>query len=164
MLCFHLEMFIGYSQRRQTILEGDREHFNISPMISVMRFSELDIPITISLDDNSINTADIEGYLYGITSILTDALFGPVEYHILQAGTLGLGSVIITIVSNFHPEETLKCFTLRISSQNTRHFRCNEDNSNPSDYFCLHTICIMDNDGRLLLMLSKNYDIVNFPD
>ena len=49
--------------------------------------------------------------------------------------------------------ESLECFTLKISGLDVPGFReisaCNDDHLRPTDYFCRHTVCIEDDDGKL---------------
>ena len=83
-----------------------------------------------------------------------DALFGhtenendsPKEYHVLDSDP----SIFVEIRNDFVPEER-ECFTLQIFPPDA--FTCNEDNKNANDYFCLHTVCIEDDDTKGLLLL-----------
>ena len=75
--------------------------------------------------------------------------FDPLEAaRILQKGHLEpLSPLRAVIYSDFRPEED-ECFTITIFVRDTgRDFMCNENQNNPDDFFCEHTICILNDDG-----------------
>ena len=93
-----------------------------------------------------------------------DALFGVrfaegflEERHILRNGTSQLISPLTAFIRKDFQIEEKECFTVQIlpldigfgSGQNeeVQSFVCNEDEVNAVDNFCLHTICIEDDDG-----------------
>ena len=88
-----------------------------------------------------------------------DARFGsrlepdlPIEdSRILAAGDLELRTDLITFVRNDFVPEDQECYTLRILSPDIVILRdifdCKEDNTNPVNFFCLHTVCIDNDDG-----------------
>ena len=69
-------------------------------------------------------------------------------FRILQKGHLEpLAPLRAVIYSDFRPEGD-ECFTITIFTRDTgRDFMCNEDQDNPDDFFCDHTICILNDDG-----------------
>ena len=83
-----------------------------------------------------------------------DAVFGytenendsPKEYHVLDYDS----SIFVEIRDDFVPEER-ECFTLQIFPPDAS--TCNEDEENANDFFCLHTVCIEDDDIKGLLLL-----------
>ena len=59
--------------------------------------------------------------------------------------------LVTTIFRDFRPERN-ECFIINILTRDTDGdvtFMCNENADNPDDFFCDHTICILDNDGLL---------------
>ena len=44
----------------------------------------------------------------------------------------------------------ITCYTINILTTGERSdFSCNEVSDDPDDFFCDHTVCILDNDGQL---------------
>ena len=123
-----------------------------SPNIEVAseRTSEIDYEVHFRHVQN-FEHATLEGISQQTTAEF-DALFGsgnPLEEtRLLTAGRQQL-SVNAFIIDDFKAEG-LECFTLTIVVIDTdiqyKNFRCNEFN-NAVDFFCLHTVCIEDNDG-----------------
>lgn len=122
-----------------------------------MRSSELRYEVQFRHQQSS-STAEVENILFPRPGRF-DALFGsrenqfaPLEdSRILRSGNLDLtNSPQTRILNDFLPEE-LECYTLQILSPDVEkerdNFECNGDEVNPTDFFCLHTICIIDNDG-----------------
>ena len=93
-----------------------------------------------------------------------DAIFGdrpnpsnardPLETtRLLQVGHLEpLTSLTTTIFHDLRPEED-ECYVINIFTINTEtsggrvNYECNANKNNPDDFFCDHTVCILDNDG-----------------
>ena len=61
---------------------------------------------------------------------------------------------LVAIRNDFIPEEK-ECFTIRIIQVDVpgrkELFTCKEDNAGADSYFCDHTICIEDDDGRCFI-------------
>ena len=157
-------MIIGFSQRRRTVSEGDAlygtDSFTINMRVSSSRLSELSYSVPLRHLESSGN-AVIEGFNEIWRSQL-DAQFGsksgqgdPLQYTIdLIAGSRSR-TVPTSIINGFVPEENLKCYTIRIWIFDIyRYFTCNDDDANPTNYFCLHTICITDDDGSFIILKS----------
>ena len=73
--------------------------------------------------------------------------------RILQVGHLEpLRPLWSTIFHDVRPEED-ECYTINIFIINTEtsggrvNYECNANKNNPDDFFCDHTVCILDNDG-----------------
>ena len=60
--------------------------------------------------------------------------------------------LVTTIFSDLRPEED-ECYIIGILIIDTLvgggriNYACNENEDNPADFFCEHTVCILDNDG-----------------
>lgn len=146
-------MVIGFRQRNQTILESDSI---ITLDVHSLRSSEFDYEIVFRYQQNS-STASVESI--ASFSYNSDALFGIhnvpsgrlEESRILPGDSLQIrNSPQISIIDDFSPEED-ECFTISIGSPEIEgqrnNFECNDDSINPTDFFCLHTICILNDDG-----------------
>ena len=88
-----------------------------------------------------------------------DALFsvrlapdeGPLEAeHLLRRGENEISPSLLVVIRNDFVIEDEECFTIRLLTedvQDRRQFTCNDENS-ATNYFCEHTICILDDDGK----------------
>ena len=110
--------------------------------------SEINYEVPLRHVDN-VGDATLEGLQP--TTLEFDALFGagdPLEeIQILFAGGQRL-QITTFIINDFRPENQ-ECFSLRVVVMDAilrRNFRCNEDGDR-DEFFCLHTICIIDDDG-----------------
>ena len=153
-------MFIGFLQRYQDISEnagGPLTFFPLSINVSTPRASERNHTVVFWYLGSSstaivVPVNEPEDPLY-------DAKFGcrkigdhPIEVtHILYPGKRTL-SLTTTIRNDNRPEDQ-ECYTISIYiSELTLRvppFRCNDDYRNPTEFFCDHTICIIDDDGQL---------------
>ena len=157
-------MMIGFSTRSQTVSEseappGDDEFFRILNVTS-LRTSEQGY-LTVFRYQETSSTAKVEATNIQFSTDF-DARFGtretasdPIEdQRDLLPGNLVLSSGLPTsIVNDFRPEST-ECYTIRILSPDEDGIRevflCNDDDVvDATDYFCRHTICILDDDGEL---------------
>ena len=153
-----LAITIGFSQRRQFIPE------------SAALLGDL---ITLRLDVHSSRISDIEYIiLFQVLSMASSATVGPynefpsahfdalfgwrenertpiTSIHTLEPGTLEL-IVETEVINDFVPEE-LECYVIRLSPDHRfsrdNYFMCSDDEVNETDFFCLHTVCIEDDDG-----------------
>ena len=72
--------------------------------------------------------------------------------RILHMGRHEAGRLELTIFPDVHPEED-ECFTINIFVIATEtdggrvNYKCNLNEDNPDDFFCGHTVCILDDDG-----------------
>ena len=150
-------MIIGFTQRRQTVSESDAEFYTLSLYLPInsLRPSELDYEVLFRVLETG--NATVEAYNLQF-QIEFDALFGTtfdeqspiMDYHVLMAGSLELSGIETWIVNDFVPEDPIECYEIRILSPDdvTRTiFTCNEGEADPVNFFCIHTICIKDDDG-----------------
>ena len=147
-------MVIGFTIRNQTVSESQAptgmDRFPIRINITSERESEIYYEVPLRHVDN-VGEATLEGYFP--TTLEFDAVFGvgdPLEeQRNLFAGSQQL-QITTYIINDFRAED-LECFSLRVVVIDAgpgvrRNFRCNEDGAG-DDFFCLHTICIIDDDG-----------------
>ena len=143
-------MVIGFEIRNQTVSESQipagMDRFPIRINIMSERESERDYEVPLRHIDN-VGEATLEGLQP--TTVIFDALFGagdPLqETQILFAGGQRL-QITTFIINDFRPEDQ-ECFSLRVLYPWYRwYIRCNEDGAGDG-FFCLHTICILDDDG-----------------
>ena len=158
MLCIFifLDIFIGFSQRSQTVSEGaGTDDFLLTIDVHSKGSERRDFELHIRVIGGN---ATVEGTNVQFDSSY-DALFGsredsddPVtEIRNLEAGQLQLSQHLTTSIKNDNHSEGLECFTLEIRNPDVSEHRdtstCNAASTNSSDYFCEHTICIEDDEG-----------------
>ena len=156
---FVAAMVIGFTQRIRTVSEGavpGVDFFQLQINVSSMRPAERRYPMVFYLFEYSTN-ATVEPLT--AASNVFDATFGhredptyPNEEHRdLPLGETTVSPLQIAIRNDLIPEET-ECFTIRIIQVDVpgRHvlFDCNYGYLDVDSYFCEHTICIEDDDGR----------------
>ena len=149
---------IGFTERFQTVSEGNVpgvDLFQIQVNVASQRTAEREHPMVFRLQESSTN-ATIET---SASSPVFDAIFGlrdspdgPIqESRDLIPGLLTVTPLITAIRNDFVPEDR-ECFTLRIFPVDVpgrrELFTCNGDGIGADNYFCEHTICIEDNDGK----------------
>ena len=157
----HSAMIIGFTQRMQAVSEGDAplgaDSFPLVIGVHSLRFSEILYEVQFRVLENS--NASVEAVNQQFSENF-DALFGStdseqdpiVDSHRIDIGSLVLESPLTaSIINDFDAEDLIKCFTLRIVSPDVvgdrNIFSCNQE-PNAVDFFCLHTICIHDDDGQ----------------
>ena len=70
--------------------------------------------------------------------------------RVLQKGRLEPQRPLAIIMFGDVRPELNECFTINILTTGERtDFSCNDNADNPDDFFCDHTICILDDDGQL---------------
>lgn len=155
-----VDIIIGFSQRRQTVIENN---VVLSLDVHSLRQPELDY-VLVFRHLQSSSTASVESFSTPTIHTHTDAQFGfwredpntgdnvLEDRHVLPAYTHELSNVLPTIILNDLIPEEEECYTVRILNPDTRGLReetfaCTEDFESKTDFFCLHTICIEDNDG-----------------
>lgn len=156
------DMIIGFKTRRTTRNEA-LGTFTIGVQSKIV--SELNYTIGFRhIQGNSPTDATVETIDFAVTTFRAnpDALFGfrgdpkneldPLENNrILTRGTREPTSqLLVTIFPDVRPELD-ECFTITIlrtdTGGNRVNFICHEDIDNPTDFFCDHTICILNDDG-----------------
>ena len=140
-------------------LQPDIDIFPHSIDVHSLRTSKFDYELGFRILEAS-STATILPILEANWRI-ADAVFGfrnsdgdITVHHDLSAGYLIPNPTLyISIGNDFVPGEKFECFTLRIFNPDTayRTFSCNEDGLNVDGYFCQHTLCIEDDDGKCCL-------------
>ena len=162
-------MIIGFSQRSQTVIE-----MSTLLMLNVhsLRLSELDYEVRLR-HLSSCSTASIGKFMFPFSGPY-DAYFGArkgsetnlnVSLDALEISVVmfsGSPARIPTIVTDDLLHEEDECYTIRILSPSIglhETYACNEDYDNPNDFFCLHTICIEDNDPTGLHIIVKWYTL-----
>ena len=133
--------------------------YPLSINVSTLRTSERNHTIVFRYQESS-NTALVETFTIQ-NNPLYDALFGNrtdsvhsgepiVVTEILNPG-IGTIPSLMTKVRNDNRPEDRECYTISIMTPDIdgvrKSFICNEDDSNSTDFFCDHTICIVDDDG-----------------
>ena len=157
-------MVIGFNERSQTVSEGqipNVDAFFIFLDVSNIRTAERLHTMTFRYQEAS-STATVE-QLGSQSNKKFDALFGsrdsstdPIEEtFILQPGEDTLPPLTVQIINDFVPEPD-ECFTICILPVDVERrrelFTCNEDNTGGTSFFCEHTVWIIDDDGKTLLL------------
>ena len=155
-------MIIGFDQRHLNVSENAGDSTNLSSLsipVSSVRTSERDYRIVFRYQESS-NTAIVEA-LTNQSNPAYDALFGIrrdnalpgapiVVTQILKLGSIMIPSLITKVRNDIRPEDR-ECYTISIMTTDIEgvreSFTCNEDEIKPTDFFCDHTVCIIDDDG-----------------
>ena len=146
-------MVIGFTERIQSVSEGEvqpEEYIPITVNVPTNRISEINYNVYFRYQDVT-SSAKVEPLSSNDSEY--DALFGerldsnkPIEeLQEIEAGRTST-SIQLLIFNDLIPEEE-ECFTLRIVPANSPRNRpeCNEHGDS---FFCEHTICIIDDDGK----------------
>ena len=163
-LSLYSVMVIGFNERSQTVSEGEIptvDIFFILLDVSNIRTAERVHTMTFRYQEAS-STAIVEPVIDQINPNF-DALFGsrglptdPIEETIdLEPGEDTLPPRRVQIRNDFVPEPN-ECFSIRIFTVDVigrrELFTCNEDNTGATSFFCEHTVCIIDDDGKTLFL------------
>ena len=155
-------MAIGFTQRIRTVSEGavpGVDLFQLQINVSSLRPAERRHPMLFRLQESSTN-ATVETLT--AASNIFDATFGhtedpldPIEEHRdLPLGKTTVSPLQIAIRNDLIPEEK-ECFTIGILPIDfpgrKELFTCNYGHLDEDSYFCEHTICIEDDDGRCFI-------------
>ena len=152
-----------------TVSEGaglPEDIFDISIGVDTLRVSENDILIAFILQDDR-STAAVS--TYSTISPQSDALFGsrnepdyPIEEYYELSNEPQIPPRIVTIVDDLRIE-LIECFIIRI---NFVHFGQREPlaicNEVGTSFFCEHTVCIEDDDGKTLKCINITFCIAFF--
>ena len=149
-------MVIGFTQRNQTVSESEAPFgqtlFERQIEVAAMRPSKREYTIYYRLDERSGGIV-IE-ILLGQT-LESDAIFpgNPNEdIFFLSPGVDTIPSLTAFIRDDISPENyTIRILSITIPG-NREIFSCNSDDSSADSYFCLHTICITDDDGEFICL------------
>ncbi|CAI8015468.1 hypothetical protein GBAR_LOCUS9583, partial [Geodia barretti] len=152
------EMVVGFTDRFQTISESifpdqDEEQFDITITISSKRVSEQEYRMQFSLQPGLTNATVVP--LISSTPNF-DVRFGAQESDLVP----GSRSITITaeVKDDLRPEDK-ECFTVLIETIDTAlraTFSCISDgDTSEQSYFCLHTVCIVDDDDPFVVALVE---------
>ena len=154
-------MIIGFTSRSQTVSEGDAplgSDFNrLMIDVATERTSER-IHIIVFRHLESASTAIVQSNVIQ-RNPLCDAIFGnedndPLEERFpLLPGESDIPSRVTEVLNDFLAEDD-ECYTIGIFTTDQtggrKLFDCNDDADMADNYFCLHTICITNDDGRFM--------------
>ena len=158
-------MIIGFTQRFRNVSEGQVsgvDLFQLEINVESVRTAERGHPMVFRLQEASTN-ATVETLIP--TNPVFDATFGgrenltdPIQENFdLEAGTRTILPLLTAIRNDLIPE-VLECYSIRILPVDIpgrrELFECNEDDDMADNYFCVHTICIHDDDGEILVHFS----------
>ena len=156
-------MIIGFTERRQTVSEdevpeGD-DTVRLQVNVATLRISEREHQMIFRVLE-SISTAIVEPLtpanqdfdaLFGFRDNTDDPITG--EFSLFP-GEMSVSPLSIFIINDFVPEDD-ECFTIRILAADIpgrrELFSCGEHDNN---YHCEHTICIVDDDGKFLVVCN----------
>ena len=165
-IVIHLtETIIGFTSRTVCVPENNTELGSdvwLLPIeVATVRTAEREHPMIFRVQGAS-SSAIVEP-IGAVANLLYDATFGskhnigdPIEvFFVLEALEDTIPPLTAFIRDDRRPEDE-ECFTIRISPVDVpgrrELFTCNEDDSRADNYFCEHTICIMDDDGRFAII------------
>ena len=164
---FVAAMVIGFTQRIRNVSEGQEgavDLFELKIIVSSLRSAERVHPIVFRILETSTN-ATVETLTPA--SNVFDATFGlrvspndPIEVHRdLLPGEMT--TYLLTAIRNDLIPEEIECYTIRIFPFDVPGrrdlFTCNEDSEGADSYFCEHTICIEDDDGKSIFYFYVKY-------
>lgn len=161
-LSISADMIIGF-RTNMTIARENRLEFNIdvhskiiSELIYEIGFRHIQgnnpTDATVETRDNSDPIFDPEFDAKFGDRANPNNLLDPLEstQRLEKRQFIPQPQLFISLFSDFRPEED-ECFTINIFTIDTGldrdNFMCNENEKNPDDFFCAHTICILDDDG-----------------
>ena len=163
-------MIIGFTTRSQTVSEGDAppgSDFNrLTIDVATERRSER-IHTIVFRHLESASTAIVQSNVIQHDPLF-DAVFGnedndPLEERFpLQPGSDVIPSLVTSVRNDFRPEDD-ECYTIGVICTDIgggrETFSCNDDDDMADDFFCLHTICITNDDGRFVAYNSLPFFI-----
>ena len=156
-------MVIGFTERIRTVSEsqeGAVDLFQLQISVSSLRTAERVHPMFFRLLECCTN-ATVETLIPA--SNVFDATFGSranPDYPIAETmnllpGKRTVSPPLVTAIRNDIIPEEIECYTIRIFpvdvSGRRELFTCNQDSAGSDSYFCKHTICIEDDDGKYFI-------------
>ena len=154
-------MTIGFTHRVQRVSESlvasGEDLVTVTIAVSVSRRAQRDHPMVFRYEE-STSTAVVEP-ANDVADISFDALFGtrfspgdPIqEFFDLQSEQDAIPPLIVSIRNDLLPEDE-ECLTIRIFPVDvpgrSQLFSCSEDSVGATNFFCKHTLCITDDDGK----------------
>ena len=158
-------MAIGFTQRSLTVCENEalpgEDFFRIEIGVATLRTAEREHPMVFRLQTGGTAIVEPGGSL---ENPLLDAVFGirdendydaPIQDQFdLERLVAVISQQQADIRNDLRPEDE-ECFTIQIFPVDVEGrrelFYCNEDENSATDFFCETTICICDDDGRLVM-------------
>ena len=153
---FPSAVVIGFTKRNQTVREDlstPTSENDILIDLATLRISERNVPMLFRVQE-ATSTAIVKP-LTAIPDTRYDARFGstdsPIEeFFVLEPLQDTIPPLRVSIRNDNVPEGN-ESFTIRIllvdCIGDCASFTCNEDQDGASDYFCEHTVFIVDDDG-----------------
>ena len=152
---------IGFTQRRQTVSEADRpfevdQFFRITVDVRSMAMSEINHFIVFEVPGSNMDRTARVGPSLTDNILRHDALFGTLnvttgnlqDTRLLPSGSTVLQTQLTLTIINDFIVESQECFTISIVSRDGQLvYGCFDDDDNVDSFFCLHEICIEDDDG-----------------
>ena len=151
-------MVIGFTQQMVTVSESmvppGEDFLNIDISVSTLRTAEREHPMIFHLQEST--SSAIVAPVGDLSNKFLDAVFGTRahpddiihEQFDLDVLVETIPSLAVDIRNDFFIEDE-ECFTIRIYAVDVpgrlELFQCNEGGTN---FFCEHTICIQDDDGK----------------
>ena len=154
-------MVIGFTERRRTVSEGIVPAGLTYP-VAALRTSERNHPMIFRLLEGSSTATVITEEESEDPDLLhnSDALFGkqrekngPIKVSLnLTVGRTTLLQNLSTLIrDDINPEDD-ECYSVQIFAVDVpgvrQLFTCNSE-ADATDYFCVHEICIIDDDGKV---------------
>ena len=169
MFIYSIEMFIGFTQRIQTVSESQAPEgsgrFNTLLDVQAKIISEKQFQVNFIVLESGPNTeVEANNLVLGPP----DALFGTREHA--GSDITDIRSLVIlndtlhtpleaTIIDDFRIEN-LEFFTIEIAIPDSYYrdnFECGKDAAipPPTGFFCRHTVYIVDDDGQLIIVYKN---------
>ena len=147
-------MLIGFTERIQTVSEGEAQPEEIIPItvnVSTNRISELNYTVYFRYQDVTSSAIVVP---LSSNDVEYDALFGerldsnePIQAFQKKRPGQNSTSIELMIFNDIIPEEE-ECFTLRMQANDPSLWSWPKCNEQGDSFFCEHTICIIDDDGK----------------
>ena len=154
-------MIIGFTSRTVYVPENNAQpgfdEWLLPIEVATVRTAEREHPMNFRLQVSS-SSANVEpigevvNELYDANFVKRDNIDYPIEVFFVLEALQDTISPLTTFIRNDLRPENEECFTIHILPVDVpgrrELFACNEDVSGADNYFCEHTICIEDDDGR----------------
>lgn len=161
-------MFIGFAERTSLVRENMFTNASVFAidhvMIQSLRESENEFEVNVVMVGFKATVTDYSNQegMWDV-SFRSDGLYDnvPNQYHHLHPGETEIR--ILGLIMNDIISEVNETFSLTLTplqpGVNTLNYECYGDNENPvkGNYFCSHTITIVDDDGQLHISIEILY-------
>ena len=163
-------MIIGFTTRTVCVPENNTEPgFDVwfLPIeVATLRTAEREHPMIFRVQEASSSAivepiGDVVNQLYDATFGTRNNFGDPIEvFFVLEALEDTISPQTAFIRDDRRLEDAKECFTIRIFPVDVpgrrELFTCNEDDVGADNYFCQHTICVEDDDGRFATFTNIN--------